>query len=301
VLLSLLAAILASAVALFVVSRPAMAASGAGAGGVFMGIGIAGMHYIGMEAMRLPAMCHYSTPVVSFSVLLAVAISIVALHLTFRLKDEGTATIRRKLGGAVIMGAAIPIMHYTGMAAVSYTPMASAGDLSHSVGISSLGALVIGAATALVLGLVILTSLFDRRFSAQASQVQRLTRDVASARGFRDLLEAAPDAMVVVNREGKIVLVNTQLDRQFGYSREEILGQTAEILIPARYRSVDSAQPAGFFGDPKAGAAGVAIELYALRQNGTEFPVEISLSPLETEDGVLVFRRHSRHHSAPGD
>jgi hypothetical protein len=108
---------LASGVALFVVSRDAMGPIRTGIGGLFMGTGIAGMHYIGMEAMRLPAMCHYSTGLVILSVIFAIVISLVALWLTFDLRSGAGSAGWRKLASAVLMGAAIPIMHYTGMAA----------------------------------------------------------------------------------------------------------------------------------------------------------------------------------------
>jgi len=97
-----------------------------------MGSGIAAMHYIGMEAMRLPAMCHYSPGLVALSVALAVVISLAALRLTFEFRDETRMTDWRRLASAVIMGVAIPVMHYTGMAAVSYVPMATAGGLTHA-------------------------------------------------------------------------------------------------------------------------------------------------------------------------
>src|SRR5579871_1823588 len=130
VLLSLLAAILASAVALFVVSRNKMGVVHIGVGGLLMGSGIAAMHYIGMEAMRLPAMCHYSVPLVALSVVLAMVISLVALWLTFHLRNETRAMGWRKLASASLMGAAIPVMHYTGMEAVTFNPMTMPVDLS---------------------------------------------------------------------------------------------------------------------------------------------------------------------------
>ena len=139
VLVSLKAAVLASAVALWMASRNRMGALSATVGGVLMGTGIASMHYIGMEAMRLPAMCHYSPGLVTLSVALAVVISWAALWLTFRLRNEKTAIGMRRLAAAVVMGAAIPTMHYTGMAAVTFIPAAGIVELSYTVHVSSLG------------------------------------------------------------------------------------------------------------------------------------------------------------------
>ena len=122
VLVSLFAAMFASGVALFAVSRRRMDWGHALAGSAIMGSGIATMHYIGMSAMRSPAMCHYDSLLLVLSVVLAIAMSLVALWLSFHLREHPKTTWPRKCGSAVVMGIAIASMHYTGMAAARFSP-----------------------------------------------------------------------------------------------------------------------------------------------------------------------------------
>lgn len=102
------------------------------------------------------------------------------------------------------------------------------------------------------------------------------------------LLETAPDAMVIVNGYGQIILINAQTEKLFGYKKNELLGQDVEILIPPRFVSKHAGHRKHFFANAKTRTMGEGQELFGKNKNGTEFPVEISLSPLETEDGLLV-------------
>ncbi|PPD12611.1 MULTISPECIES: sensor histidine kinase [Methylophilus] len=105
---------------------------------------------------------------------------------------------------------------------------------------------------------------------------------------FRQVVEAAPNAMVMVNKKGIIEMVNTQAERIFGYSRAELLGQLIDILLPERFRHQHPNHRASFFSDLSPRAMGTGRDLYGRRKDGSEFPVEVGLNPIETDDGVKV-------------
>lgn len=105
---------------------------------------------------------------------------------------------------------------------------------------------------------------------------------------FRRVVEAAPNAMVMVSPAGRIEMVNTQAERVFGYDRSEMLGQHVEMLVPDRFRTRHPDQRIAFFADPRTRPMGAGRDLYALRKDGSEFPVEIGLNPIETEEGTMV-------------
>jgi PAS domain S-box-containing protein len=105
---------------------------------------------------------------------------------------------------------------------------------------------------------------------------------------YRAVVEAAPNAMVMVDRAGRIMLVNAQAERMFGAARGDLIGKPVEVLVPERYRSEHPSSRVGFFADPKARAMGIGRDLYAMRRDGSEFPVEIGLNPIETKAGTMV-------------
>jgi signal transduction histidine kinase len=184
VVLSYLAILSCSLAGLFVVSGRKMDLIRMFAVSVFMGGGIVALHYISMESMRMPAMCHYSAPIVILSAVMAIGFSLLSLWLMFALRED-IGVRWRKVGSSVLLGAAISVMHYTGMASASFTAMAAVPDLSHSVPISDLSLLGIGVVNVMILAVVMLASLADRlekqqtllrNFSRQVIEVQEAER-----------------------------------------------------------------------------------------------------------------------------
>jgi two-component system, sensor histidine kinase and response regulator len=196
VLASLFAAVLAAAVALFVVSRREMGMFQAVPGSLAMGGGIAAMHYIGMAAMRTQAALRWSPWLIGLSVAIAILVSFVALWLAFRLREVTTGTWNwHKVGSTLLMGAAIPSMHYTGMAAATFMASDAAIDVAHAVDVSALSLTGIIASTFMVLAVAIVTSMVDQRFSAQSLRLahanEQLKREIAVRERAQEAAEAA--------------------------------------------------------------------------------------------------------------
>ena len=126
----------------------------------------------------------------------------------------------------------------------------------------------------------------SRAFGRGTISIEQALRK--SEERFRQVVEAAPSAMVMIDAAGRIEMVNAQAERVFGYARAELLGQTVEMLVPERLRGQHPGLRAAFFGDPRLRPMGAGRDLFALRKDGSEFPVEIGLNPIETEDGAMV-------------
>jgi two-component system, sensor histidine kinase and response regulator len=218
VFVSLFAAMLASGIALVIASRAKWSWRASIFASVAMGGGIASMHYIGMAAMRLPAMMVWSYPIIALSIIIAVVVSLVAMWLAFSFRGETRELAPLKIASAVVMGVAVVAMHYTGMAAAHFMPAAPAANLSHAVAISSVELTVIALVTLTVLVLALLTSILDRRMSAQALKLE------VSEQRYRQFFERTLSGVYQATPQGRILDCNAAFVRIVGAaSREECL------------------------------------------------------------------------------
>ena len=123
----------------------------------------------------------------------------------------------------------------------------------------------------------------------QLDTLESCKREMVAVRTkYTKLLESAPDAMLFVDRDGRIVAVNAQFEHLFGYDETELTGQSIHILLPERFRLTHQGHLADYFSNPRPRPMGSGLQIYALRKDGTEFAADISLSPLETEGEVLA-------------
>jgi PAS domain S-box-containing protein len=266
VAVSLLAGIFASAVALFIVGRGNMGWRQVSGGSILMGGGIAALHYIAMASMRLPPMCTYSTSLVTLSVLLAIALSMMSLQLTFSFREGAAGRRLRQAASALLMGTAIAVMHYTGMAAVSFKRSDVLPNLSHAVSISALGMAGIGIVSLMVIEVALLTSLADR------IQIQKAL--------LEELFEQAPQAVALTNVDGQVVRVNREFTRLFGYTAQETIGlRLSELIVPDESRDEEQT-----FTDATPRGEGVYAQGVRLRKDGSRLDVSMVRVPVLLPD-----------------
>jgi PAS domain S-box-containing protein len=225
---SLVAATMAAGVALFAVSRGRLGLLARVGGSVAMGSAVAAMHYVGMAAMRLPAMHHYDVAIVTLSIAIAIVVSYVALWLAFHFRTEDRALAPLKLMAAAVMGVAVAGMHYTGMAAVTFMPVAVTGNTDYAVSVSALGTFGVATVTFMVLALAILSSRLDLRLSAQAKAVR------ASEQRYQLLFHRSLAGVYQSTLDGELLDCNDALAKILGYaSRAELMERQANELYSA--------------------------------------------------------------------
>jgi PAS domain S-box-containing protein len=216
VLLSLLAAMIASAVALYVASRETMRRMQSITGGILMGLAIVGMHYIGMAAMRLSATCQYRPLLVAVSIFVAVAASLAALMFTFDYREDFRGTTLAKFASATVMGVGISLMHYVGMTSAKFVSSTVIPETSHVVSISALGLGGIALGTLLVQIVAVLTSSMDRRIAAQAQELQTSQR-------FRQIAGILKDVLILSKPDlSEVLFVNRAYETIWGRTLESL-------------------------------------------------------------------------------
>lgn len=230
VLLSMVASVLASGLALSLVSRQTFGWSHWMLGSIFMGLGIVAMHYIGMAAMQVEAIAQYDAKLVGLSVCMAIMVSGAALWLSFHLRHATNLSGNlQKIGSAIIMGFAIAGMHYTGMAAVSFQPLSvplpdgSAAHSFHTMD-SDLLAVEIGIATLVILSLALRATLFDQRLSVETTRREAVHRSEAR---FRSLVQNSSDIIAVMTADGSIAYTSDSVQQILGYEPADWCGQPA--------------------------------------------------------------------------
>jgi diguanylate cyclase (GGDEF)-like protein/PAS domain S-box-containing protein len=227
VALSLLAAIAASGAALFVVSQAKMNVWQEIAGSVVMGGGIAAMHYIGMAAMRCSAVIIYDGRIVALSIVLAIAVSLAALQLAFRVRDEERVSWR-KIISALAMGSAIPLMHYTGMWAATFHPSGAPPDLTHAIGISMVGVVAISASSLVVQGAAIASSLLDRSMALRKGHLSTARERELY---FQTMAEAVPEMIWTADPDGLSDFFNRKCLDYTGLTFEQMRGMGWKVII----------------------------------------------------------------------
>jgi PAS domain S-box-containing protein len=193
-----------------------------------MGVGIASMHYTGMAAMQMPATISYDPLLFTLSILIAIVASIVALWLAFHFgiaSDTGGRMQWAKGGSALVMGAAIVGMHYTGMAAANFVPTGEATtEMVSGIDTFALG-FDIGIVTLMILGIALASSIVDRKFSAKSAKLTE------SERRFESLFRNNPDGVFSFDTEGRLLVVNISAEKITGYSTDELRRMTLAELV----------------------------------------------------------------------
>jgi PAS domain S-box-containing protein len=279
VLLSLISAIVASTIALEIVCQDTFNLRHVVGGSLLMGAGVSAMHYIGMAAMRLRAMHHYDNGAWLLSIGLAVFISFIGLSLLFYSRGEDRGW-KLRLTTTLIVGLAIPAMHYSGMAAVSFVPMTASPDISYSITISTLAAFAIPLFTCLVLGFALFTAMIDRRISVQHLLFEN------ERRMLRALIDNIPDQMFVKDLKGQFVIANAQMARWVGAaSPDELIGKTDFAFFPTELANIyhELEQEVICSGRPMFNSKVMCVDAH-----GSAFPILSTKVPLYDGAGTLI-------------
>jgi len=276
VVLSILPAVIASGLALYIVGQKNVSTRQVIIGGAVVAAGISAMHYIGMEAMDMAAEIIYDPLLWILSVIIAFIASVVAIRLLCYARiNEGKPHFWWQKGlSALIMGAAISGMHYTGMAAATFTHTHDYQLITSSLNHVIL-AYSIGISTLLILGITLISTLIDRKFESQTLQ---------SERKFRSVIESAMDAIVLSDAYGTIISWNKGAEHLFGYKESEALGQNLRLIIPPRFQQAHADGMKRYLKSKSPQVIGKTVELVGVKKRDIEFPIELSLASWQEDE-----------------
>jgi diguanylate cyclase (GGDEF)-like protein/PAS domain S-box-containing protein len=324
-LLSLLIAMVVSGFALHTVSRERLGLRNLAGGGVLMGIGIAAMHYTGMAAMQMTPPIRYDATLFTLSILVAIVASWAALWIAFQLRGESLLSgIWRRAGSAMLMGAAICGMHYTGMAAAIFSPHSMLSTGAPTLNSVWMAATIAGF-TVTLLATTLLVSVSDTRrarevaehergarllrqaheqmerhvaertaelarsnaaLEAEVAEHQRTERALrASEDEARAIVDTAYDAYIAMDANGRVLDWNKNACQTFGWTRAQVLGKNlASLIIPLRLRDAHTRGLVRFIATGEGPVLNKRFEILALHRDGREFPVELTIWPVKVGD-----------------
>ncbi len=293
--LSMVPGILASGAALSVISRTTAPSVGRLLGGaLLMGGGIGTMHYSGMAAMRPEALLIYDVGMVAISVIVAVVLAFISLSIRFRLRAAlSSSPLPAMLLSATIMGLAVSGMHYTAMYAATFYhhPPAVLSGLHLP---PTFLAMLIAVFAVLIASATLAASYAGRqidlvaRLSSEMSQRAELERDAQRSRArTQAIVDAVADAIVTIDRGGRIRQWSRGAERIFGYTAEEIVGEDLTVLMPAPHRARHDQYVESFLKTRDAKIIGIGRELTAIRKDGSEFPIDLTVSEVQGIEEAL--------------
>ena len=284
-LLTLLSMVIAIAVAygvLNIVARKQITVRQIMVGAVLLGLGICGMHYTGMAAMKMDGDLRYTPGLFALSVVIAVAASAAALWMTFALaRNSSRYRYLFQIGAALIMGAAICGMHYTGMASAIFLPYANCRyDPNQNFGMLAMS---IGGITTLILGIALAVGIY--RKEQIEFQLQSSERRLHAMRGlFAAIVESSDDAIISMTLDGIITSWNAAAEQLYGYSAEEIVGQPVSIVVPEKRRGEEEL----ILRELRAGRSVDHFETVRLAKNGQRVDVSLTISPIRDASGQVI-------------
>ncbi len=274
--LSMLYAIAATTIAMFVVGSGFRNIYTLSLATFFMGSGIAAMHYTGMDALKILPAIIYKPYLFNLSLMIAYFASFIAMRLFFSQVDVASRSFQlydpKRLLAAIVMGFAIAGMHYTAMAAAIFPADAICAAVEHGLdsGIMSL-------LTVLGVILIILTTLLVLLLDTKYTDNKQLQE---SEKRFRQVLNSAPQGMMVIDQQGNIEQVNRSMLKLSGYRYRELMGQPVEKLVPDNSRQQHIEMRSDFFDRAESRVNLTGPDIFAQRKDGSCFPVEITLTPM---------------------